>query len=209
MKRLIIPHVPPAVIDAFMKEDVEFFVLEEINWSDFKVCPSVEAGLAHDGMNLCILFRVRETSFRALITETNGPVYTDSCVELFISPSSNGFYYNLEFNAIGAILGGYGRGRDRAFLDPSILSCITVEPSLGKEPIPSVQKNISWELLAKIPLRVFVHDRLSSFSGCSAKGNIYKCGDLTPEPHYLSLWPVETEKPDFHRYEFFRDIVFE
>ncbi|MBR3471266.1 MAG: hypothetical protein IKH22_01600, partial [Prevotella sp.] len=37
---------------------------------------------------------------------------------------------------------------------------------------------------------------------------VYKCGDCLSVPHYLSLFPITTERPDFHRPEFFQDIVF-
>jgi hypothetical protein len=33
--------------------------------------------------------------------------------------------------------------------------------------------------------------------------NVYKCGDKLSTPHYLSLAPIKTTDPDFHRPEFF------
>lgn len=38
------------------------------------------------------------------------------------------------------------------------------------------------------------------------KANFYKCGDGLTVPHYLSWSPIVTEKPDFHRPEFFNQI---
>jgi hypothetical protein len=208
MKKLNVPLISAGKIKDRILEQGPFHSIGCVNWQTFTVCPRVEVRAAHDGANLWIYFRVHESCFRAVVTTINGPVYTDSCVELFISPDADGFYYNLEFNAIGTVLGGYGRGRDRAPLDPSILSSITTTPSLRKEPVPSIRKEISWDLLVKVPSSVFMYNRIPYLSGLCAKGNMYKCGDLTPDPHYLSLWPIKTEKPDFHRYEFFGDIVF-
>ena len=37
-------------------------------------------------------------------------------------------------------------------------------------------------------------------------GNFYKCGDATEMPHYLSWNPIQTERPDFHRPEFFGEL---
>ena len=38
------------------------------------------------------------------------------------------------------------------------------------------------------------------------RANFYKCGDKTAHPHFLSWSPVSTEKPDFHRPEFFGEL---
>ena len=35
------------------------------------------------------------------------------------------------------------------------------------------------------------------------KGNVYKCGDMLPHPHFLSFFPIHLPKPDFHRPDFF------
>ena len=40
------------------------------------------------------------------------------------------------------------------------------------------------------------------------RGNFYKCASATSEPHYLSWNPILTDKPDFHRPDFFGDIYF-
>ena len=45
-------------------------------------------------------------------------------------------------------------------------------------------------------------------SGKKFYGNFYKCGDLTPHPHYLAWSPV-TEGKTFHRPEDFGELVFE
>jgi hypothetical protein len=41
----------------------------------------------------------------------------------------------------------------------------------------------------------------------SIRANFYKCGDKTAHPHYLSWSPIETPKPDFHRPEFFGELL--
>ena len=37
---------------------------------------------------------------------------------------------------------------------------------------------------------------------------LYKCGDELPHPHFRSWKSIETEKPDFHRPEFFAEVAF-
>ncbi len=41
------------------------------------------------------------------------------------------------------------------------------------------------------------------------KANFYKCGDELQTPHFLSWNPIEIEKPDFHRPDFFGTLRFE
>ena len=63
-----------------------------------------------------------------------------------------------------------------------------------------------WDLRLDIPSSVF---SLDTFSGLKARGNFYKCADASPARHYMSLYPIHTPKPDFHRPEFFDDLIFE
>ena len=39
-------------------------------------------------------------------------------------------------------------------------------------------------------------------------GNIYKCGDLLPQPHFVTLFPIQAPQPDYHRPEFFQPLPF-
>ncbi len=44
--------------------------------------------------------------------------------------------------------------------------------------------------------------------GHRAAANFYKCGDETAVPHYGAWSPIDTPQPDFHRPEFFGEVVF-
>ena len=46
------------------------------------------------------------------------------------------------------------------------------------------------------------------YSGVEARMNLFKCGDELSHPHFLSWQPIRTEKPDFHRPEFFAQVRF-
>ena len=39
------------------------------------------------------------------------------------------------------------------------------------------------------------------------RANFYKCGDKTAHPHFLSWNPVGTPSPDFHRPDFFGELI--
>ena len=41
----------------------------------------------------------------------------------------------------------------------------------------------------------------------SIRANFYKCGDKTAHPHYVSWSPIDTPKPDFHRPDFFGELI--
>jgi hypothetical protein len=43
--------------------------------------------------------------------------------------------------------------------------------------------------------------------GLRLQGNFYKCGDETETPHYLVWNNIEWEKPDYHRPEFFGELI--
>lgn len=60
-----------------------------------------------------------------------------------------------------------------------------------------------------IPTEILVHEKNLQLSGLEAKANFYKCGDNTSKPHYLSWNPIGTESPDFHRPDFFGNLIFE
>ena len=43
------------------------------------------------------------------------------------------------------------------------------------------------------------HINFTLESGKIIRANFYKCGDLTPQEHYLSWNPMTSETPAFHR----------
>ncbi|MBO6237358.1 MAG: hypothetical protein J6N50_01050, partial [Bacteroidales bacterium] len=90
-------------------------------------------------------------------------------------------------------------------LPEPLLQGIRRTSTLGADPFGLREGPCSWEVRLDIPAAVF---GLETFDGLHARGNFYKCGDGLPVPHYLSWAPVGTPRPDFHRPEFFEEIVF-
>jgi len=64
-----------------------------------------------------------------------------------------------------------------------------------------------WELVVEIPVSVF-NGVVDVLDGVNAKGNFFKCGDLLPQPHYLSWNMIDSTVPDFHLSQFFGDLFF-
>ena len=66
-----------------------------------------------------------------------------------------------------------------------------------------------WEVGYRVPAE-FVRRFFPEFElrrGLRLRGNFYKCGDATVQPHYLAWNPVTSETPAFHRPWEFGEIV--
>ena len=166
--------------------------------------PAVQAQVANVNGALQVEFLVEEPvdCFRAEVREDNGSSWEDSCVEIFLkNPKNPAEYFNFETTSRGFILAARGSGRqDRQQLPPEELAKITRVKQLA-----SVAGNlICWGMTVVIPPEIF---GLDSFQGVTLEGNLYKCADKAKTPHYLSAFPINTEKPDFHRPEFFQVLL--
>ena len=145
-----------------------------------------------------------EENPKAIYTQYNEPVYTDSCLEFFCDWLGDGRYINMEMNANGTLLSCIGP--DRHARTP-------IADLSGGEIFP-VQGEVCdgyWTVTASIPTallcRILGVDPIPFGKGYTFRGNFYKCGDETPIPHYGMWSPVGTEKPDFHRPEYFGDFI--
>ncbi len=216
MRSLTVPRIPGAYGEpwsalrrAFDRSHARV-VVGESPWSDFPYRPSVRFAVAHDGEAIYLRFSVRERAVLARWTQPNEAVSQDSCVEFFVSPASDGLYYNFEFNCIGTCLAAVGRERNgREPLSPSDIGRIRRQSTLGSDPIPTERTgDIRWELFAVIPISLFARHSLKTLGGCQMRANFYKCGDLLSVPHYLTWNRVVSPRPDYHRPEFFGELHF-
>ena len=166
--------------------------------------PAVQAQVTYVGGALQVEFIVEEPvdCFRAEIREDNSSSWEDSCVEVFLqNPKNPAEYFNFEITSRGFILAARGSSRqDRQKLPTEVLAKITRAKQLA-----SIAGNlICWGMTVTIPPEIF---DMNSFEGISLEGNLYKCADKAKIPHYLSAFPIDTEKPDFHRPEFFQNLL--
>ncbi len=146
----------------------------------------------HDSQALHVRLRAVEQQIRAEYTEPLSPVCQDSCLEFFFMPERENRYFNFEINPNGCLYIGFGHGRGD--------STALVPGSMGRLfGIRADRTPDGWQVVYRIPLpflQLFWPG--FSFTGMLL-ANIYKCGDRTEHPHYLSWNPVLSEKPDFHR----------
>ncbi len=178
-----------------------------LNWPDaFPSRPDVQFEIFHTGDMLHLTYRVREDAVRAVCAADREHVWEDSCVEFFFAPRADGYYYNLECTCTGKVLLCRGTGRgDRESLPQAAYDGIVRRCSLGTAPFGLREEPTAWEVALEIPAATFGLER---FDGLQARGNFYKCGDGLPVPHFVSWAPIDTPNPDFHRPEFFDNLMF-
>ena len=178
-----------------------------LNWPDaFPYRPEASFDIRHCGDALQLRFRVQEDAVRAVCAADREHAWEDSCVEFFFDPHGDGTYYNLECTCTGWLYLCRGTGRHgREFLPEAAYAAISRRCSLGREPFGLRPGPTAWEVELDIPAAVF---GLAAFDGLRARGNFYKCGDKLPVPHYLSWAPIATPRPDFHRPEYFDNLIF-
>lgn len=181
------------------------------NWPEqFPYAPRVAFRMFHTGDLLLLRFDVEERYTAALVTEDNGEVWTDSCVEFFLALGDERGYYNFETTPIGRMLLGFRHTHtDAVHASPEIMAAVkrTTTLPLGI-PFPEREGDNRWSLTLAIPPRALFRHAITSWDGLEARMNLYKCGDRLSHPHFLSWRPVEAPKPDFHRPEFFERIKF-
>ena len=198
-----------------------------VNWSErFPVHPRTALRLAHTGEMLWVRFDVEGMGLRAMHTADLEHVNEDSCVEFFVTNAQGTRYFNFEFNCMGVCNASHriSKAEDVHRLTPEELQSVVRWSSLmgGGEGEPALivpfdkrEGNYTWSLTVGIPLlmlgvtRENISDITRNMSGqpITLRGNFYKCGDLTMEPHYLSWSPIAFERPNFHLPEFFGELL--
>ena len=204
---------------------VEYQKVACVNWpKEFPYAPKMEVALAHTVDSLLLHYRVEEDCIRAAAEADGGRVWEDSCCEIFLQPSSPITqhptpYFNIECNCAGTLL--IGRGEDRHDRQPATAATLqsanrwsslmktAVSGENGRYTIPLKNGKFTWHMALVVPATALFDSGITVFSGQTLRGNIYKCGDCLTTPHFLSLFPIDTPQPDFHRPEFFGELTFE
>ncbi|HNX66072.1 MAG TPA: carbohydrate-binding family 9-like protein [Bacteroidales bacterium] len=205
--RLVYPAM--AEVSAMLDELCMKNQIEMINWEGFQYKPDVQFAMAYGLKEIYLKYYVKESHTKAEKSKINEMVCEDSCVEFFVSPGDDGIYYNFEFNPIGTIHLGCGTGRhDRIRIDSTIAGQVRTLGSMGTTPFAEISGDNSWTLTVAIPLEVFIKHKIDNMKGMVFHANFYKCGDRLTTPHYVTWNPVKTDRPDYHRPEYFGKIIF-
>lgn len=185
-------------------KNLEWHSISECNWeTDFPYTPSCKFQIGHDDKQIILHFDVEEEYVKASSFSHNQDIWTDSCVEFFVSLDEKQTYFNFEFNPLGVGLVGKGTSQktERIRLGNDEINKIatfsTVQGKVGEK---------KWALILIIPIALIGCEALS---GKMIYANFYKCGDDLPTPHFLSWNPIKSDTPNFHLPEFFGNIEFE
>ena len=173
--------------------------------------------MLYDDEAVYIQFSCEDESIYAVHSEVNSEVWADSCVEFFAmpNPDNDDRYFNAEFNCIGAFLFGWGRNlQENCF--PPVEPEITTRHLEISASVPGPVKEEStqddgWWVAARIPFELISElsgSRVQPASGTKWRANFYRCGGKTNIQYACWNW-IDTPKPDYHRPEFFGEIVFE
>lgn len=201
---------PLELVSESLDSEITPLKLETINWEEFPYLPDVTVQIAYNDDELFLQYKVHEQSVKAEQGENNGKVWTDSCVEFFLSPDRNDIYYNLEMNCIGtALLGFRKKGDPTIHGTDEIINSIRRVSTLGSSTFCEKKEQTQWKITVAIPWSVFFKHQLMPVKGKKMRGNFYKCGDELSVPHFVSWTKIDTEKPAFHMPEFFGGLEFE
>jgi hypothetical protein len=183
-------------------ENVESAAIDCLPWEEYnKFYPSFAKVVCFDD-GLSVRLSSKEPNPTSNCAKLNDLVCTDSCLEFFLQPSlHDNKYFNFELNPSGVMFLGLGtcRGDNRK---------LWIDDYSGLFEIKTCEYDGYWSVTFFIPFN-FIKQYISNFDAASSKmrGNFYKCGDKTPIPHYICWNKVITEYPDFHRPEYFGDLV--
>ena len=206
MTSLHVPFIDCKDLDTALELGGARFDVECVNWPEtFPYAPLCSGRIARTQDALVVDFRVSGLDLRAQNLTDNGRQWEDSCVEVFIKDPEEDTYYNFEINALGKVLACSGADRHGRVARPAeemeeILRFGQLEGG------PLDEGGIwTWRVGVVIPFELIGVDPENLPD--SIRANFYKCGDKTAHPHYLSWSPIDTPKPDFHRPEFFGELL--
>jgi len=187
------------------REDVPLTPVAHVDWpASYPYQPEAAVRMALTSDALLIHYHVSEQAVLARFTTDGDRVWTDSCMECFLRPAGSSGYYNIECSCIGTLLVGYGEGRDnREPLSTGLLGSVDRWASLGSRPLGLLNTPTTWDLALAIPYTLFGDDAQKIAAG-DFRLNVYKCGDDLPVPHFVSLFPIDSPTPDFHRPDSFQ-----
>ncbi|MBX2933834.1 MAG: hypothetical protein KF825_06290 [Ferruginibacter sp.] len=189
------------LLDTFTKHKLDF-----VPWPQYPLKPSVSFSIAHNHENIFLKFYVQEKYLRAQYNIANSAVYQDSCVEFFVSFDEGASYYNFEFNCIGTGYVAYkSLNGTRQLLDEDLVNGLRKKSVI----ITETGNDANWQLTLQIPFSIFIYTANNKLKEKKCRANFYKCGDLLPEPHFITWSNIISEKPNFHLPEYFGRLVFE
>ena len=186
-------HIIPRKPDVLDWSTIPALPIDNLCWTP-EIDITAQAQICYDEEALYVRLSAKEAAIRAEHTGPVGMPCEDSCLEFFFSPiPGDTRYLNIEFNPNACMYLGMGSG---------IHDLVRLLPDSNNPLQPCPQRiDGGWEIVYRVPsafVRRFFPDYAPAPGG-TIRANFYKCGDLTPQEHYLSWNPMTSETPAFHR----------
>lgn len=182
------------------------FAVDQVNWpAEFPYAPFCTGRIARTQDALVVDFRVSGLDLRAQNLADNGSQWEDSCCELFVEDPDGSCYYNFEVNPLGKVLAAAGPDRSQREKRPAEEMEEILRTARYEGPQDYSGGIWDWRVTLLIPFHLIGVD--PDHLPEKLRGNLYKCGDLTAHPHFLSWSPIGTPQPDFHCPGYFGDFL--
>lgn len=183
--------------------------IDQVNWeNNFPEKLPVTVRVAHNNESLYLYYTVIGEELRADNTKDFGSVWEDSCVEFFMQREGESSYINFECNVLGALLSRVHKSRGKGVSQTELMSSIYRHSTINHR-YENGKQISDWSMYLEIPKEAMGFKITESLSGQKIRANFYKCGDKTPNPHFLSWNPIDLPEPNFHAPEFFGELEFE
>lgn len=208
MKTITVPLVnfDKSDLDSVMELQGARFDVDVLNWpKEWPYAPLCSGRIARTEGSLVVDFRVSGLDLRAENKNDNGSQWEDSCVEFFVQDPDGSVYYNFEINALGKVLACVGADRNNRKHRPADQMEAIARFATVKKLDTEKEGLQSWRVCIIIPFELIGVDP-ENLPG-KLRANFYKCGDKTAHPHFVSWSPIGTPNPDFHRPEFFGELI--
>lgn len=181
--------------------------IDTLNWAkDYPHRPLVCAYAGYDAEALYLTYVVVGEDLRTLSPGDGNYVHEDSCVEFFMQREQGEAYINFEFNAAAVCYAAHhASAKESILLSAEEFASIdrwgTYQGQHGLEETGKY----SWELTVAIPWTTMGYE--AGVLPKRLRANLYKCGDKTAHPHFLSWAPICEPAPAFHRPQFFGELI--
>ena len=174
-------------------------------WDKSGYCPEVEFYPQMTETGFPMKIDIKESNPKRIMTEHFQPVHLDSCVEWFVnfSPKTSEYYFNFEVNANGVMNVAFRKNRQE-------YRTMTLE-DIESLHIKTKIEETYWTVEYEVPFSLIekYYDGFERKNEVKVLTNFYKCGDETVYPHYGVWKKIDIPEPDFHRPEFFGEVVFD
>lgn len=172
--------------------------IDKNSWSDkYPYTPDVKAYLGYDNEGVMVLYDVVCIGLRTMSPCDGNYVHEDSCVEFFMQKEKGSCYINIEFNAFGVCYASrHSTPKESIPFTKDEYNSI-IRFATVKEHGVSYDTEHRWSLAFKAPWYLLQYKEGEIPEKFYA--NLYKCGDKTAIPHFLS-WNniVGYDIPTFH-----------